>query len=222
MSTNEQKHPPLLSRLERSAKIAQTALVFLPVYFILFLILGFIVASYLKSLGVLIFIALVGPVVTHIYFGNKRLDRFEQAHIQLREAVLNVPHNVDYYTAGWAQSISLDLSNNRFHVARFFSSKNPPEVLELNFDKIINVSARQPGYSVVVGNTTLADKADNIKSEDESIRETGLYIDYDDLVNYRVFVQMPFPTAERWVRAFEKLKAGTLEPQTSAVCLHSL
>lgn len=228
MSQAKSERRELSSTKERLGIAFVSGVLFIPAWAFLFAIFGGFIAYQVGSWGLFWVIFLICPIIAHGYFENRRFKQYEALYHQLADKALESLEKVDYYEAGWANSIALDVSDRKFAVCKPVSLKAPPKVTELPLDVISSATAFTPGKETffLVGRSSAAAQTDvlkrNIDSHDKSSKATGLYLDCDDLVLNKLFVQMSYVSAERWVKAIEKLKAGTLKPNAEPVDMHSI
>ncbi len=218
----------LMSTGQKVANTFLSALFFLPAWAVGFAIVGGTIAYQFGSWSLFWLIFLTCPFIAHVYFQNRRFNQAEVMYNILSDAALESVTKADYYEASWANSIALDVSENKFVVCKLASLKTQPKITELPLDIITSATAFSPEKETffLVGNapttTQMSVAKQNVRSSDQALTATGLYFFCDDLALNKVFVQMSYASAERWVKALEKLKAGTLAPTNEPVDMFSI
>lgn len=217
MTTSKNKYASLTTRKGRSLDGLRAFFYYAPYYFVGCLILGSLFAYFVNVIAGAV-IVFIGPFVAHKLLVSWHYKTVESNYERLREAIFNAPTKIDYFSSGWERAIALDVTNKIVYVTQL-NSKNNTELIKLSYEKILHAEGKSPSYNTIVGGNGHSEYKYNTDSKNEAIIQTGLYLQYDDLVNHKFFIQMALDTAERWLRAFEKMHAGTLEPQDSPICL---
>lgn len=216
MNTTYPQRRRLMSSGEKLSNTFLSGIFLVPAWAFLFAIVGGVIAYQAESWGLFWLIFLTCPLIAHWYFQTLRFNEFESVYNKLADAALAPFNKADYYEAGWANSIALNVAEKKFVICKPVSRTEPPKVTELPLDLIQSATAYSPQKETffLVGNAPTTTQMDvaikNMRSNDQALTVTGLYFFCDDLVLNKVFVQMSYSSAERWVKALEKLKAGTL------------
>lgn len=192
---------------------------YLPLYFVVFGIIGLIVGFNVSAeFGFLVFI--FGPLITHILFERRRLSTFDQAIGLMWDYALKSLNNVDYFWPGWSGSIALDVEAGSIAIIhRMVSFKKPPEITIIPFDKIVDCHAHitEADTIEIIGRASSNLAKDvmlhNVMAKDKANAETGLHFIVDEISSRKHFVSMPKDTIQIWVRLLNKMKTGELKPE---------
>ncbi|MEB8285129.1 hypothetical protein OKT24_05005 [Aeromonas veronii] len=173
------------------------------------------------------------------YLYKRRCNHMESKLKHYTSSVLTSLTKVDYYARSFYSGIAVDVNAKAIAVIegneKDFSSSKP---IVISTDKITGWAAFAPGYDVESSSNTYATgsgpftgiaiagaaitnqvgtRSRNKQAKMEAAKQTGLYIDLDDIHKQKLFVRLPYEDAEKWILVIDKLVEDTLQPESTPV-----
>lgn len=217
----------LIQTKEMIGEVISTVIMTFPIWIIsgLFLgcVFGFGVAP--NGSGILFLFGMllpVGLIAGGVIYLLRKANRYR--HEMVKATKLG---DTDYYYCTEVNSIAISTQSRAISILKSKRMLKTPSDVRLNFsiDKVLRYRAHAPGYSTVEtqgsvlsgGVNAAFDGMRNTLSKATASKDTGLYLELDDVMNPEIFVRMDFEDAKKWFLLFDKLGKGSLDKQPFAM-----
>lgn len=139
---------------------------------------------------------------------SKRLKKINAAYAELASRAKAALSHPNYYNIGEIGGIAVDVSNKPIAVVSASDNFEVKEAFVFNMNKIKTYKAFSLGRTVIdtsnlSGAQTINASFKNDAAQTTAMNKTGLYFDLDDINNPRVFAQMPFDEADKWMLSID-------------------
>jgi len=194
-------------------------------YVLLGVILGGVLGAYTKSWFVFLFCfigcAVVAPVALARHIARRQVEISNKTITQLNADVMKTLKKVDYVATSMKCAIAVDVNSRLIAIVSADAQMKIGVPVLMASNKIKTYEAFQPGHTIIetLGQLNAVESAEktarNLAARAAMYQESGLYFDLDDIMTPKLFAQMEYSDAEKWLLIIEKLLDGSLEPQLS-------
>lgn len=160
------------------------------------------------------------PLVITYFYSRYQVNRANRCRRRVADALEVASDRIDYYLVTGFNGIAVNADSGDITVAH----SNYKRLLEahplvFNASKILHSEAHEPGRTVyhhdgILGTSDTKNRAER----NTQLLGTGLYLNLDDVMTPKVFVQMSYEDAEKWLLVIKKLCDETLDSQDTPLC----